>query len=175
MRERDTVWFELAGKRRPGVVLEVQGDRVRVAYGTSQDHGAPCVMVSEDSRQGRSFELEEPTRFYGANTCWECTGDLERGQKSCSWELFNAIRMQVESHDASLLEQPVQDADGVVHLAKLVSPLEGECRPVTRCGCALVMPWQLVEEDATCMACIVRSAVTDEPGAPGGPEARPRV
>ena len=122
MRERDTVWFELAGKLRPGVVIEVQGDRVRVGYGTTQDHGGPCVLVSEGSRPGRSFPLREPTRFYGANTCWERASDLRRGAKPCSWELLNAIRKLVESHDASLLEQRVQDAGGVVHMAKLVSP-----------------------------------------------------
>lgn len=154
MRERDTVWFELAGKRRPGVVIEVQGDRVRVAYGTTQDHAAPCALVSEDSRQGRSFELQEPTRFYGANTCWERASDMERGKKPCSWDLLNAIRKLVESHDASLLEQRVQDAGGVVHMAKLLYPIGGECQPVTRCGWALSMPWQLVDEDASCMACI---------------------
>lgn len=92
MRERDTVRFELAGKLRLGVVIEVQGDRVRVAYGTTQDHAAPCELVSEGSRQGRSFPLREPTRFYGANTCWERASDLERGAKPCSWDLLNAIR-----------------------------------------------------------------------------------
>jgi hypothetical protein len=154
VRERDTVWFELEGKRRPGVVIEVQGDRVRVAYGTTQDNAAPCALVSEDSRQGRLLELQEPTRFYGANTCWERTSDLECSKKPCSWDLWNAIRKLVESHDANLLEQRVQDAGGVVHMAKLVSPIEGECQPVTRCGCALSMPWQLVDEEASCMACI---------------------
>ena len=153
MRERDTVRFKLEGKLRLGVVIEVQGDRVRVAYGTTQDV-APCVLVSEDSRQGRSFPLREPTRFYGANTSWERASDLERGAKPCSWDLLNAIRKLVESHDASLLEQRVQDAGGVVHMAKLVSPIEGECQPVTCCGCALSMPWQLVDKDTDCMACI---------------------
>lgn len=155
MRERDTVWFGLAGKRRPGVVIEVQGDRVRVAYGTTQDHAAPCALVSEDSRQGRSFPLREPTRFYGANTSWERASDLEPGAKPCSWDLLNAIRKLVESHDASLLELRVQDARGIVHMAKLVSPVGGECQPVTRCGCALSMPWQLVDEDTNCMTCLV--------------------
>jgi hypothetical protein len=153
VRERDTVRFKLEGKLRLGVVIEVQGDRVRVAYGTTQDV-APCVLVSEDSRQGRSFPLREPTRFYGANTSWERASDLERGAKPCSWELLNAIRKLVESHDAGLIEQRVQDARGVVHMAKLVSPIGGECQPVTRCGCALSMPWQLVDEDTNCMGCI---------------------
>lgn len=146
--------FELEGKLRLGVVIEVQGNRVRVAYGTTQDHAGPCELVSEGSRQGRSFPLRAPTRFYGANTSWERASDLERGTKSCSWDLLNAIRKLVESHDASLLEQRVQDAGGVVHMAKLVSPIDRECQPVTRCGCALSMPWQLVDEDASCMACL---------------------
>ena len=154
MRERDTVRFELEGKLRLGVVIEVQGDRVRVAYGTTQDV-APCVLVGEDSRQGRSFPLREPTRFYGANTCWERASDLERGAKPCSWDLLNAIRKLVESHDASLLEQGVQDAGGIVHMAKLVYPIEGECQPVTCCGRALSMLWQLVDKDTNCMTCIV--------------------
>lgn len=156
MRERDTVWFELAGKRRPGVVIEVRGADVRVAYGTTQDHAAPCELVSQDSRQGRLLGLQEPTRFYGANTCWERTSDLERGQKGpCAWDLLLAIRKLVESHDANLRELLVQDAHGVVHWAKLVSPIDGECQPVTRCGCALSMPWQLAEEGrASCVACL---------------------
>lgn len=156
MRERDTVRFELAGKLRLGVVIEVQGERVRVAYGTTQEHAAPCELVSQDSRQGRSFPLREPTRFHGANTCWERVSDLERGAKPCSWDLLYAIRKLVESHDASLLDQRVQDASGIVHMAKLVSPTEGECQPVTCCGCALPTPWQLVDEGASCLACIVR-------------------
>jgi len=155
VRERDTVRFELAGKLRLGVVIEGQGDRVRVAYGTTQAHPAPCELVSEDSRQGRSFPLREPTRFYGANTCWERASDLERGAKPCSWDLLNAIRKLVESHDASLLEQRAQDAGGIVHMVKLVYPIEGECQPVTRCGYALAMPWQLIDKDANCVACIV--------------------
>jgi hypothetical protein len=69
-------------------------------------------------------------------------------------DLLYAIRKLVESHDASLLEQRVQDAGGVVHMGKLVSPIEGECQPVTRCGRALSTPWQLVDEDASCIACI---------------------
>ncbi|HWO24518.1 MAG TPA: hypothetical protein VNO30_37505 [Kofleriaceae bacterium] len=156
MRERDIVRFELEGKLRLGVVIEVQGDRVRVGYGTTRDHAGPCVLVSEDSRQGRSFPLREPTRFYGANTCWERASDLERGAKPCSWELLNAIRKLVELHDASLLEQHVQDAGGVVHMAKLVSPIDGECQPVTRCGRALSLPWQLMDKDAppTCLLCM---------------------
>lgn len=154
MRERDTVWFELADKRRPGVVIEVRGDDVRVAYGTTQDHAGPCVTVSE-GRQARAFPLRELTRFYGANTCWERASDLERGAKPCALELLNAIRKLVESHDASLREQHVQDAEGLVHKAKLVSPIDGECQPVTRCGRALSMPWHLVDEDAppTCLWC----------------------
>jgi hypothetical protein len=124
-----------------------------VAYGTTQEHAAPCVLVSKDSRQGRLFDLGEPTRFYGANTCWERMSDLERGTKPCSWDLLNAIRKLVESHDANLLEQRVQDAGGVVHMAKLVSRIEGECQPVTRCGCALSMPWQLVDEVVSCVPC----------------------
>lgn len=51
MRERDTVRFKFEGKLRLGVVIEVQGDRVRVAYGTTQDV-APCVLVSELCRRG---------------------------------------------------------------------------------------------------------------------------
>lgn len=79
-----------------------------MGYGTTQDHAGPCVLVSEGSRQGRSFPLREPTRFYGANTCWERASDLERGPTPCSWELLNAIRKLVELHDASLLEQSVR-------------------------------------------------------------------
>jgi hypothetical protein len=44
-------------------------------------------------------------------------------------------------------------------MAKLVYPLEGEGQPVTRCGRALSMPWQLMDEGApprpytNCLAC----------------------
>jgi len=84
----------------------------------------------------------------------ERASDLEHGAKPCSWDLLHAIRKLVESHDASLLEQPVQDASGMVHMAKLVYPIEGECQAVTCCGRALSMPWLLVDKDPSCMACI---------------------
>lgn len=105
MRERDTVRFELAGKRRLGVVIEVQPDLVRIAYGTSQDHVGPCAVVRPDTRQGRAFLLRDDTRFYGANTCWERRAQIEPGKAPCSWELFFEIRKLVEEHDA-MLEPP---------------------------------------------------------------------
>ena len=102
MGERDTVRINLAGKRRLGVVIEVQSDLVRVAYGTSQEHPGPCVVVHPGTRQGRAFPVREPTRFYGANTCWELPRLIEPGQATCSWELFFEIRRLVEDHDAAL-------------------------------------------------------------------------
>lgn len=158
MRERDIVRFRLAEKQRVGVVIEVQGDRVRVAYGTTQDHVSPHESVGETSRQGRSFPLRELTRFYGANTSWEPLSDLERGSKPCSWELLYAIRKLVEAYDASLPELHIRDKNDVVHMAKLVSPIGDVSRPVTRCGCELSRPWQLASEDEapTCAPCVAR-------------------
>jgi hypothetical protein len=149
VKERDIVRFWLAEKRRIGVVIEVQGDWARVAYGTTQDDGPLCETVHEDSRHGRAFSLREPTRFYGANTLWEPASNLERETKPCPLDLLYAIRKRVDTYDASLPELPVQDAEGVVHLAKLRAP----SRPVTRYGRELPMPWQLVDRDATCVAC----------------------
>ncbi len=73
MRERDTVWIDLAGKLRPAVVLEIQPDLVRVAYGTSNAHEWPRVVVHPETRQGRAFPLQDETFFYGANTTWGAT------------------------------------------------------------------------------------------------------
>ena len=84
--ERDTVWVWIAEKERPGIILEVQPDLVRIAYGTSEPREWARVIVHPDSRQGRAFPLREPTHFYGANT---------------SWELLFQSRKLVEAHDAT--------------------------------------------------------------------------
>ena len=55
--ERDTIWVWIAEKERPGVILEVQPDLVRVAYGTSEWHEWPRVVVHAESRQGRAFHF----------------------------------------------------------------------------------------------------------------------
>lgn len=104
MRERDTVWLRLAGDRRPGVVIEIQPDFVRVAYGTQSPHPtwANVVVVRPDSRQGRKFPLSHVTHFYGANTAWEVRSALERGEGQVSYEVYFAIRRCIEEHDAAL-------------------------------------------------------------------------
>ena len=72
------------------------------------EHSIVRVWIAEkhrpavDTRQGRSFDLKEPTYFYGANTSWEPPSALEPTNTSCSWELFFAIRRLVEDYDASL-------------------------------------------------------------------------
>lgn len=71
MRKGDTVWIDLADKQRPGIVIEVGLRLVRIAYGTSQDHGPPRLVMLPNTRQGRAFPLTLLTHFYGANTCWE--------------------------------------------------------------------------------------------------------
>lgn len=104
MRERDTVWIDLADKQRPAIVLEIQHDLVRVAYGTSQVREWPKVVVHPDSRQGRAFPLREETYFYGANTQWAPPAKLTPGRTACAWDLLLAVRKLVETHDAGVLE-----------------------------------------------------------------------
>jgi hypothetical protein len=100
--ERDIVWIQLEGKLRPGVVMEAEPDRVRVAYGTSQEHiDWPQIVVSHDSRQGRAFPLRETTHFYGANTVWELRDDVTRTKTQCSWELFYSLRDLILGWDKS--------------------------------------------------------------------------
>lgn len=103
MRERDTVWILLEAKERPGVVIEVKPDLVRVAYGTSESHNWPRVEVSPDTRQGRAFGLVEPTHFYGANTAWEVETALRRAVRPCTLEIFWRIRRVVEEYDSTLV------------------------------------------------------------------------
>ncbi len=102
MRERATVWIDLAEKRRPAVVIEVREDLVRVAYGTSQEptDDVEAVAVHENTRAGRKFPVREPTWFLGANTAWERPTALAPGTGDCARELFDAIRVLVEEHDA---------------------------------------------------------------------------
>jgi hypothetical protein len=104
MRERDTVWIHLEDKDRPGVVLEVQDDFVRLAYGTSSscDDGTPCAVVHGGTRAGRKFPLTRTTYFYGANTALEFRGALRRGEAPCVRDLFHEIRRLVEEHDAAI-------------------------------------------------------------------------
>lgn len=106
MRERDTVWLSLAGKYRPGVVLEVRADLVRVAYGTSREHpdAVACAVVHTSSRSGKKFPLSSTTYFYGANTALEVPRELRLGERPCTRDLFNQIRRLVEEHDAAVRE-----------------------------------------------------------------------
>jgi hypothetical protein len=104
VQERDTAWVWLAEKERPAVVLEVHPELVRVAYGTSETHEWPVVVVDPSTRQGRAFPLREITHFYGANTSWELPSALRRGHAPCAWELLFAIRKLVESYDAGTTE-----------------------------------------------------------------------
>lgn len=103
MRERATVWIDLADKRRPAVVIEVRDDLVRIAYVTHVEPsvGVSAVLVTERTRAGRKFPLREPTWFVGANTAWESPRALVAGSGDCTRELFDAIRALVEEHDAS--------------------------------------------------------------------------
>ena len=94
------VWIE--GKHRPAVILEVEPDLVRIAYGTSEPRDWRAVIVHTDTRQGRLLDLKETTYFYGANVSWESLAALEHGDATCSWELFFAIRKLVEEYDALL-------------------------------------------------------------------------
>lgn len=82
MQERDTVWVWLADKERPAVVLDVRPELVRVAYGTSETHEWPMVVVDPSTRQGRAFPLREITHFYGANTSWGVAGRSTSRQRT---------------------------------------------------------------------------------------------
>lgn len=105
MRERDTVWIHLADDRRPAVVLELQPDLVRVAYGTQHERPPPRAVVHPGSRQGRVFALHHVTYFVGANTAWEAHSALERGGGRVSYEVFFELRQLIEEHDANLVER----------------------------------------------------------------------
>lgn len=100
--ERRIVRVWIADKHRPAVILEVEPDLVRIAYGTSEPRDWRAAIVHPDTRQGRLLDLKETTYFYGANVSWEPLADLERCDAMCSWDLFFAIRKLVEEHDAIL-------------------------------------------------------------------------
>ncbi len=103
MRERNTVWLELADKSRPGVVVEVREELVRVAYGTTKEQPkVAAAVVHHDTRAGRKFPLKATTYFYGANVAWELRASLRSGSADCTRELFNEIRRLIEEHDARL-------------------------------------------------------------------------
>lgn len=85
MRERDTAWLTLA------------------AYGTSELHEWPRVVIHDETRQGRAFPLTEVTYFYGANTQWAQPHELRPGTKQCAWEVLFAIRKLVESYDVGVV------------------------------------------------------------------------
>lgn len=102
MRERDTAWISLAHKQRPAVVIEMQPDLVRVAYGTTEIREYPNVVVHLESRQGRAFPLVETIYFYGANTSWARREELRPGHARCAMELLFAIRKVIENYDATI-------------------------------------------------------------------------
>lgn len=103
--ERRIVRAWIAEKWRPAVILEVQPDLVRIAYGTSEPREWRAVIVNPNTRQGRLFDLPETTYFYAANVSWESPAALELCEPVCSWELFFAIRKLVEEHDAILIDE----------------------------------------------------------------------
>jgi len=71
--ERLVVRLFLAGKWRPGIVLDTRGDWWRVAYGTSREPSADVESMERgpDCRDGRNLDLTQTTWFHGANTALE--------------------------------------------------------------------------------------------------------
>jgi hypothetical protein len=57
-------WLELAGKRRPVVVLEVRARRARVIVGTTRQRWPVRVAERPTTRQGRCLALSKTTYFY---------------------------------------------------------------------------------------------------------------
>src|ERR1700753_558897 len=95
---RATVRFQLAGKTRIGIVINVRSKLVEVAYGTSEEHvDWPQIVVGPETRQGRALMLREVTYFYGANTAWEQPADLQLGEP-CAKDLFYAIAKLCRAH-----------------------------------------------------------------------------
>jgi hypothetical protein len=102
---RATVRFQLAGKTRIGVVINVRDKLVEVAYGTSEEHvDWPQLVVHPETRQGRTLMLREVTYFYGANTSWEQPSDLQFGEP-CAKDLFYAIAKLCRAYREQLGEQ----------------------------------------------------------------------
>lgn len=112
MRARDTAWIDLADKRRPAIVLEVQDGWARVAYGTRETRAWPSVTVHPSTRAGRAFPLSEVTYFYGANTAWELLPTLQPGQRPAPLELLLEVRTVVETYDASLVTISSEVSEG---------------------------------------------------------------
>lgn len=105
MQVRDSGWIELAGKRRPCVVLDVDADLVQVIYGTSEERTYPCVSVHSDSRAGRAFPLSteyDTTYFYGSNVAWTPRRGFESGKKPVSLDLLEELRKLVNQYRATI-------------------------------------------------------------------------
>lgn len=99
---RDSVRAVIAGKDRPGIVIEVEPDLVRVAYGTRAEHPWPSVAVSPDSRTGRSLGLTEETHFYGANVEWLARSAVTLVGRQVPRDLLEAVAVAVSRYEATL-------------------------------------------------------------------------
>jgi hypothetical protein len=89
------------GKRRPGIVLEVQGDLYRVAFGTGtrRDH-YEYVEVAAHERAGKQMRLEKDTFFYASNVAVVARTHLAVLPGICSSELAARIVALVDETGA---------------------------------------------------------------------------
>jgi hypothetical protein len=92
--ERDVVRLDLAGKKRPGVVLRAEQDRYLIIYGTTVEHDLKPepVAVHKDVRQGKILQLSATTYFYGQNVAWATPDAIERLGGQCSILLYLTLR-----------------------------------------------------------------------------------
>jgi hypothetical protein len=114
MNLRDVVRIDVdgLGNWRPGVVIRVGFDFLRVAYGgrTAPPDTVVADVVQPDSRFGRALELRDPTWFRGANACFARPSEVEATGKACPLELYLRLVQLVRDHDAAV--QAREDAAG---------------------------------------------------------------
>jgi hypothetical protein len=93
--ERDLVWVEV-DKVRPGVVIHVAGELIRVLVGTgTQRPYVAYVMISERSIEGKILRLSKPTFFYGMNERAVRRAALKRVCGRCRPTVFAELRKLV--------------------------------------------------------------------------------
>ncbi len=59
MIERDCTWVRLAGKDRPAVVLDRRKDWAEIVYGTSVEREWPCVVITPQSPDLRTWAARD--------------------------------------------------------------------------------------------------------------------
>jgi hypothetical protein len=93
MQPRDAVWVHFGGKKRPGFVVSVDGDKCLVIAGTGTPRPHyPSISIDSFTREGKAQRFEKITYFYPSNVELFLNSQVEiRNAAKCPHSIFEGI------------------------------------------------------------------------------------